>query len=76
MLEAAVAPGGLADSLGLNAQSRAALESDLADIAVIEQTLLNGGSIGVNEIRRLRDGAQRIMCLAGSTYAEGICTLF
>ena len=76
VLEAAVAPGGMADSLGLTAQSRTALESDLADIAVIEQTLLNGGSIGVNEIRRLRDGAQRIMCLAGSTYAEGICTLF
>lgn len=76
ILEAALAPGGMVDTLGLTANSRSILEQDLADVTAIEQTLMNGGTIGQAEVRRLRDGAQHMMCFAGSTYNEVTCGLF
>ncbi|MEZ4440484.1 MAG: M28 family peptidase [Polyangiaceae bacterium] len=76
VLEQAVAAGGLIDSLGLGAQSRATLETDLADVSAIEQSIAGGTAPTTEQIRRLRDGTQHIMCLAGTTYPESLCNQF
>ncbi len=76
MLEHAVAQGGMVDTLGLTAQTRTSLESDLANAQAIDATLSGGGSIGDTEIRQLRDAGQRLLCLASPLYAENQCNLF
>jgi hypothetical protein len=77
VLGAALAPGGLVDALGLSAASRAKLETDLADATAIAAKLAApGATASEQEIRRLRDGTQRVMCLAGSMYEERVCSVF
>jgi hypothetical protein len=76
VLEAALAPGGLVESLGLTPASRAKLEGDLADTTAIQAKAAGGATLDEAEVRRLRDGTQRIMCLAGSVYTEDLCSLF
>ena len=76
VLSAALAPGGLIDALQMSAQTRTKLEGDLADAQVIGAKVASGEAATEAEVRRLRDGAQRVMCLAGSTYDESTCDLF
>lgn len=76
LLEHALAPGGMVDVLGLNAGSRAKMEADLSDAALIATKMSSGGALTEDEVRRLRDGAQRLLCLASSTYNESDCNLF
>ena len=76
VLEAALAPGGIVDSLGLSATSRQKLESDLAAAIAIEDTMANGGGISNADVRKLRDGTQHIMCYAAPYYPESLCNQF
>jgi len=76
VLEAALASGGLADALHLSAASRGALQGDLDATNSIATKLANGEALGPADLTSLRNGAQRIMCLAGSTYQESLCSSF
>jgi len=76
VLEAALAPGGLADALSLGQGSRDALQGDLDATNAAAAKLTNGESLSAADITSLRNGAQRIMCLAGSTYMESLCAAF
>lgn len=76
VLEAALAPGGLADALSLGQASRDALQGDLDATNAVAAKLTNGESMSAGDITSLRNGAQRIMCLAGSTYMESLCAAF
>lgn len=76
VLQHALAPGGMADAFGLNAGSRAKMEGDLNDANLIATKMTSGEALTEAEIRRLRDGAQRLLCLASSTYNESDCNLF
>jgi len=78
VLEAAIADGGLIDSLGLTAASRRKLEVDLSNVRAIRGLLSadGQGELSPNEVRALRSAAQHVMCMAGSTYQESICNLF
>jgi hypothetical protein len=76
ILEAALAPGGMVDALGLTAQSRATLEADLADAVAIGARVAQGMTPTTEEVRRLRDGAQHMMCFASSMYNESTCNVF
>jgi hypothetical protein len=74
LLEAALADGGLVDTLGLSAQSRASLEADLGRVSNARSELETSGSLSSTSIGGLRGAAQRIMCLAGSDYTEAMCS--
>ncbi len=76
VLEFALAPGGIVDALGLAASTATLLQGDLAEIQAISAKMTAGTALSEAEVRRLRDGAQRMMCLAGSTYTEDNCSLF
>ncbi len=76
VLEAALAPGGMVDAFGLTAGSRSKMEGDLADASAIHNKMASGGQVTDAEVRRLRDGAQRLMCLASSTFDEATCGAF
>ena len=76
VLEHALTAGQMVDSLGLNATSRANLEADLAAATAINANIQGGGTITEAEVRSLRDGAQRMLCLASSIYTEDNCGLF
>jgi hypothetical protein len=76
VLEAAVAEGGLVDTLGLSSASRSNLESDLARVRTIATRLEDGGTATAADISALRGGTLRVMCLAGSTYDESLCNMF
>ncbi|MEM1032584.1 MAG: M28 family peptidase [Myxococcota bacterium] len=76
VLSAALAAGGLADALGLGPAARDALAGDLAATEAAGARLASGGSLTASDVAALRSGAQRIMCLAGSTYDENICSAF
>jgi peptidase M28-like protein len=76
IIEAALAPGGMVDALGLKPTSRAKLEADLADIAAIGDAITQGMPPSTADVRRLRDGAQHMMCYASSIWAEASCNGF
>jgi hypothetical protein len=77
VVAAALAPGGLVDSLGLGAATRTKLEGDLAAVIVIANKMQAGeAALSDAEIRDLRDATQRMMCHAGSTYQESLCNSF
>jgi hypothetical protein len=82
VLEMAVAPGGMVESLGLGATSRTKLEGDLAETQAIHARMEAGEALvhGSPEVRRLRDAAQRLMCLGhskapGAQFKEADCNL-
>ncbi len=75
VLIAALAKGGLADSLNLTQQSRAKLRRSLSEAKAIQAKLKSGGSLTIQEIRSLRYAIQRIMCYSGPLYSEKICNL-
>jgi hypothetical protein len=76
LLEAALAAGGLVDSLGLSADSRTNLEADLANAVRISDSMAGGAQPAAADIQALRDGVQRLMCYASPTYAENVCNYF
>jgi Zn-dependent M28 family amino/carboxypeptidase len=76
VLEAALADGGLVDSLGLSQRSRSSLQRDLQAVTEAEQQMESGNGATQDDVQALRNAAQRIMCLAGPTYDEGTCNLF
>lgn len=76
VLEAALASGGLVDALGLTQATRDKLSGDLAAAQQIAAEIDSGATPTAAQVRRLRDGTQRVMCLAGSSYDENTCNLF
>ncbi len=76
VLTAAVGPGGMIESMGLTADSRAKLEADLANVSAIYDALSGGAVPNATQIRQLRDGAQRMMCYTSPYYPESLCNLF
>lgn len=72
VLEAALDPQGLVKNL--ISASKAALQSDLAAVQAIKTKLDGGGSLTSSEVTALRTAAQRVMCLAGSSLPEYVCT--
>jgi Zn-dependent M28 family amino/carboxypeptidase len=71
--EAALAPGGMVDTLGLSTQSRSTLSDDLAALRVLQTNFPANGQIGANDVALLRTAVQRVMCLAGDSYSEAMC---
>jgi len=76
VLQAALAPDGLVDSLGLTAESRGNIQSDLDAVEQIATDLAGGGAATNSDVRALRTATQRLMCFAGSSYEEYICNYF
>lgn len=74
VLEAALDPNGLIKDL--SSMSKAALQGDLDAAKAIKTTLDGGGTLTSNQVLALRSATQRIMCLAGGSYAELVCNLF
>jgi hypothetical protein len=72
-LEAALASGGLVDTLGLSATSRNSLESDLAKVQTLQTKVDQGTSLFGSDLAQLRSATQRIMCFAGPLYPETTC---
>ena len=75
ILEEALASGGLADALSISAAARTKLEQDRTAVQAVQATLDGGGTPSVTDITTLRTATQRVMCLAGSTYPEALCSL-
>lgn len=73
ILEAATDEGGLVDALGLSETARDRLFEDLLAARDAAATLDGGGQLSNAQVAALRRGAQRVMCLAGPTYAELAC---
>ncbi len=69
LLEAALATGGLVESLGLSAATRSALEADRAAIAALSAAT----SLQSPDVQTLRSAAQRMLCLMGGSYDEAVC---
>jgi hypothetical protein len=76
VLDAALANGGMVDNLGLGAETTTKLEGDLTAARAAADKVASGGTLGESEIRRLRDGAQRVMCHAAPYYNEATCNVF
>ncbi len=75
VVEAALAPGGIIETLKLSATSRSKLQGDLEKLKDVQKKLEKGGSLTRREIYTLRAAAQRLMCLAGPFYPERRCQL-
>jgi hypothetical protein len=69
ILDDALAPGGLVDSLGLTSTSRGRLQGT-------REAILAEGATGTFSPSTLEAGALRVMCYAGSTYSEAECNFF
>ena len=76
IVTAALAEGGLIDQLGLSAQSRSKLQADLDAATTVRDMMAGGGTPDNNQIRQLRNPAQRIMCYTTQLYPENTCNLF
>jgi Zn-dependent M28 family amino/carboxypeptidase len=76
VLEAALAPQGLASALSLSAVSRARLESDLTAARAVEARALTGTALTPSELQTLRKATQRVMCHAGPQYSSFLCNAF
>jgi hypothetical protein len=74
--DATAAGTGLADSLGLSATSRTAMENDLTAARATQAAIAGGATPTPAQIQSLRAVVQRMMCLAGSSYPEALCTAF
>jgi hypothetical protein len=76
ILEAALAPRGLADTLNLGWLTRYRLKQDLSAAKQARSRTVSGTPLSSGDVQSLRKGAQRVMCLAGSGYSTLACSLF
>lgn len=76
LLELSLAPGGMAESLRLSAASKSKLKGDLTALQQVKQSLTVESKPTAAAITAMRRAAQRMMCLAGSTYPETLCVAF
>ena len=76
VLEAALATGGLVDSLGLAAASRTKLDADLAAVKAVQTKLVGGGTANAQDVAALRRAVQRVMCHSGGQRTQSQCNSF
>ncbi len=75
VLDAALAPGGMVELLGVSSAGRTALEEDKSQVQAILQKIQNGTPLDQNDVAALRSATQRVNCLTGSEFGESICNL-
>lgn len=75
LLDAALAPRGLVETLGLAKSTRRALEGDRDRARRALATLDRGGVNDEAELESLRTSVQRVVCLASGMRSELICRL-
>jgi Zn-dependent M28 family amino/carboxypeptidase len=73
VLDAALASGGLVDTLGLSSATRNSLQADLNAVQTLQTKIDNDSSLFGADLAVLRSATQRIMCLAGPQYPESTC---
>lgn len=74
-LEAALATGGIVETLRLSGATRAKLQRDLDTSRVVLSTLQRGGTSTSGDVATLRSAVQRVMCLASGAYSEMQCRM-
>jgi hypothetical protein len=72
-LDAALAEGGIIDSLGLSESSRQGLAEHLKQVKAIRDKLLSAQDADDDDIKGLRNAVQHIMCLSGAGYDQILC---
>ena len=72
ILQAALASGGMVDSLNLSTATENVLISDLTDVSAAKTRFQNGTATS-NDVWTLRSAVQRVMCHAGGTYDADTC---
>jgi hypothetical protein len=73
LLSVALGTGGLVESLQLTETSGQLLAADFEAVRAVVERLDGGAQASQEEVRVLRRAVQRLMCLAGSVYAEALC---
>ncbi|OGQ87106.1 MAG: hypothetical protein A2289_23690 [Deltaproteobacteria bacterium RIFOXYA12_FULL_58_15] len=76
LLTAALASGGIVDTLSLSTTSKSNIQSDLANVQAINNQLAGGSSATATQINKMAAATQRLMCLAGNSYSEAACQNF
>lgn len=76
LLDDALEAGGLVDALDLTPSSKKKLEADRDKLDDVETAIAAGSTLSEDDIQKIRNAAQRVMCLAGSSYAETVCGIF